>query len=362
MPRVPLPDVGVTSIRETCTASSEDITPRSSLLRTHASIPCRSPLLRLLASFAESSQVATSPAATGILPTLSLRILPQMPEPMPRRFAECICLVLPQHSSAFPIIRLGRLPASFREHDFPRVGFRGCSYFVMFRPPSLLASQIVPTAASSPAGQPRLFTSEQNVRRYLRTHRTCYPPDSRQLAERELSSRKIRSLVGCYRMMPPFPWSPLSSVQRVFPINAGRSVDQTVRLTVVYEGISHRAVGIRPSCTSLPVASYPPFRVGGLMHHRSSGLNRFTPGGPHSGPDYSVLGHRRLIGPCAPLAGTSRLHRTAVYTRCPRCASKLQRLGDPRVVPCFRWLSSIDMSPSETAGSSSAACTQFLRR
>src|ERR1700730_13829436 len=105
-----------------------------------------------------------APAATGIFPTLSLRILPQMPEPMPRRFAECVCLVLPQHSSAFPIIRLGRLPASFREHDFPRVGFRGCSYFVMFRPPSLLASQIVPTAASSPAGQPRLF---------LHPSRTC---------------------------------------------------------------------------------------------------------------------------------------------------------------------------------------------
>ena len=50
-----------------------------------------------------------APAATGILPTLSLRILPQMPEPIPRRFAECVCLVLPQHSSAFPIIRLGQL-------------------------------------------------------------------------------------------------------------------------------------------------------------------------------------------------------------------------------------------------------------
>jgi hypothetical protein len=104
-----------------------------------------------------------APAATGILPTLFLRILPQMPEPIPRRFAECVCLVLPQHSSAFPIIRLGQLPASFREHDFPRVGFRGCSYFIMFRPPSLLAPQIVPTAASSPAGPPRL----------LRPSRTC---------------------------------------------------------------------------------------------------------------------------------------------------------------------------------------------
>ena len=46
VPRVPLPDVGVTSIRETCTVSSEDITPRSSLLQTHSSIPCGSPLLR----------------------------------------------------------------------------------------------------------------------------------------------------------------------------------------------------------------------------------------------------------------------------------------------------------------------------
>src|SRR5215471_10276550 len=39
--------------------------------------------------------------------------------------------------------------------------------------------------------------SEPNVRRYLRTHRICYPPDYRQLAERGLSPRKTRSFVGC---------------------------------------------------------------------------------------------------------------------------------------------------------------------
>jgi len=38
-----------------------NITPRSSLLRTHAPIPWSSPRLRLLASFVESSQVGTSP-------------------------------------------------------------------------------------------------------------------------------------------------------------------------------------------------------------------------------------------------------------------------------------------------------------
>jgi hypothetical protein len=36
------------------------------------------------------------------------------------------------------------------------------------------------------------------------------------------------------------------------------------------------------------------------------------------------------------------------------------RLGDPRVVPCFRWLFLVGMSPSETPGSRSAATTQFF--
>jgi hypothetical protein len=60
-------------------------------------------------------------------------------------------------------------------------------------------------------------TSEQNVRRCLRTHRTCYPPDYRQLAERGLSPRKTRSLVGCSRMMPTFPLPPLKFRTAGFP-------------------------------------------------------------------------------------------------------------------------------------------------
>jgi hypothetical protein len=209
VPRVPLPDVGVTFIRETCTS------PPGTLLPVLSSYGLIRQSLVALPYFGVSPRswslcrLLPVPAATGTFPMLSLRIFPWMPEPMPRRSAECICLVLPQPASAFPIIRLGRLPACLREYDFPRVGFRGCSYFVMFRPPSLLASQIVPTAASFLAGQPRLFTSKQNVCRYLHTHRTCYPPDYRQLAERGLSPRKIRSLIGCSRMMPTFPLPPL---------------------------------------------------------------------------------------------------------------------------------------------------------
>jgi len=46
----------------------------------------------------------------------------------------------------------------------------------------------------------------------------------------------------------------------------------------------------------------------------------------------------------------------------PSLCATPQRLGDPRVVPCFRWLFSVGMSPSETPGSRSVAYTQFLHR
>ena len=129
-------------------------------------------------------------AATRIFPTLFLRICPVMPEPIPRR--------VPLSAFAWFFLSVFGLPHKedwigfplrFREHDFPRAWFRGCSYFVMFKPHSLLASQIAPTAASCPRRAAEAFTSEQNVRRYLRTHRTCYPPDYRQLAGRGLSPR-----------------------------------------------------------------------------------------------------------------------------------------------------------------------------
>lgn len=47
--------------------------------------------------------------------------------------------------------------------------FRGCRHFFMFRPPSLLVSQVVPTAAQRAAGQPRL----------LNPGRTCFVASAR---------------------------------------------------------------------------------------------------------------------------------------------------------------------------------------
>ena len=155
-------------------------------------------------------QVATSPCCHLDLPDVILRIFPEMPEPMPRRSAECICLVLPQPSSAFLIIRLSQLPAFLPRTRLSTGRLTRLHLFRYVTPPSLLASQIVPTAASFLAGQPRL----------LPPSRTCVVTFARighairlttgNCRSEDLSPRKIRSLVGCSRMMPTSPPPPLS--------------------------------------------------------------------------------------------------------------------------------------------------------
>src|SRR5215471_17006502 len=69
VPRVPLPDIGVTFIREACIASCEDITPRSWLLRTHAPIPLGSPLLQPRPRARSLCRLLPAPAAGGTIPT-----------------------------------------------------------------------------------------------------------------------------------------------------------------------------------------------------------------------------------------------------------------------------------------------------
>src|SRR5262250_1237463 len=82
-------------------------------------------------------------------------------------------------SSAFPKRRFGRLLASFRERDFPRACYRGCSYFFMFRPHSLLASQIAPTAAREPQGSRGL---------YIRAERASLPSHASDMLSARLQA------------------------------------------------------------------------------------------------------------------------------------------------------------------------------
>ena len=127
---------------------SEDITPPSSLIRTHAPIPFGSPLLQHLPRWRSLCRLLPAPAAIGIFPTLSLRIFPRMPGPLPRRahrvhipVSSSMVIGLPQQGcgSASPLLSANTI--------FHGAYFRGCRHSLMFKPPSLLTSQIVPTPA-----------------------------------------------------------------------------------------------------------------------------------------------------------------------------------------------------------------------
>jgi hypothetical protein len=72
--------------------------------------------------------------------------------PYPGGSTKCFYLFLPLWHRPSPKKETGRLPQFLANTTFHEAGFRGCRYFFMFRPPSLLVSQIVPTAAVLPQG------------------------------------------------------------------------------------------------------------------------------------------------------------------------------------------------------------------
>ena len=152
-----MPNSGITSVGETWSVSWEGITPPSSLILAHVPLPLVSLLLRQLASFEESLQVVSSPCCPRELPD----VISESPSldagsrtPAVHRVLSPVSSTV---SSAFPKQRVGRLPASIPRTTSRRTAFRGCRYSVMFRPPSLLTPQIVPTAAIPAAGQPGLL-------------------------------------------------------------------------------------------------------------------------------------------------------------------------------------------------------------
>jgi len=82
------------------------------------------------------------------------------------------------------------------------------------------------------------------------------------------------------------------------------------------------------------------------------------PRGPRSGLGYIVPVHLRLL---RPHPSHSQTHPDFTAVRFIRDAfAVLVRLGDPRLVPCFRCSFLVDMPPSTTPGSPSAAFAQFF--
>jgi hypothetical protein len=165
VPRVPSPRAGVTPHGgDAASVSSEDVTPPSSLLRTHSPVAAASPLLRFLASLKESSQVVTSPCC---------------PLDLPDVISENLSLDAGSHTPAVPPRALacffrgviGRLPAncplettSCGTADFGAADISLCSGLQF-----CVAPQVVPTAARTTAGQPGL----------LRLGRTCFVASAR---------------------------------------------------------------------------------------------------------------------------------------------------------------------------------------
>ena len=100
----------------------------------------------------------SAPAANRSFSTLSCEFFLGCLSPYPGGFAECICLVLPQRRRPSPNEKWGRLPASVpwtRLFTDPYFVASAISLGSGLR--VLLASPVVPSAASSLAGQPRLL-------------------------------------------------------------------------------------------------------------------------------------------------------------------------------------------------------------
>jgi hypothetical protein len=161
------------------------------------------------------------------------------------------------------------------------------------------------------------------------------------------------------RMMLTFPSLSLKFRKAGFPRygfkagRSGRAFPTTRELCVDRFASTLRAPRFRVSA---------PLGVGGhnaLEHLRASGYCRSTPGA--LAPVRVMLSRSILtyLAPSAPLAGTSRLHRMAAYTRCLRCAYSHM----PRRPTTGSELSSMffhNMSPSSTTGNPSAVLTQYF--
>ncbi len=173
MPRAPLPSIGITLAGGCKIHPCEDVTPRSSLLRTHSPIPFGSSCLRLLASYKKSSQVATSPCCQ--------RDLPDVISANPSSDAWSLATAVPRSAYTCFFLRVIGLPhevSGSASRESPRIRLLAVSIFdaadiplcsglrVCSSPRSFLPLQMFRRAAET-------FTSGLNVLRCLCTHRIC---------------------------------------------------------------------------------------------------------------------------------------------------------------------------------------------
>src|SRR3954467_9688128 len=175
--------------------------------------------------------------------------------------------------------------------------------------------------------------------------------------QRHHQSGRIEARTGL-RMMPTFPRSPLSFRTAGFPqygwkagLSGGAFPDRQ-RLKPA-PGMRLLTAGLPSPFVHLRVGAVVPY-CAGPPTGRCTALEGGSPSAPGALARVRVMLSRSVLAepaPSAPLAGTSRLHRRAAYTRCLRCAGAPRRpaSGSGLSLP-FR----PDMPSSLTPGSSSS--------
>ncbi len=127
-------------------ATSEDVTPPSLLVRAHApdQIP---PAVFDLTITTGLCRLSSVPAGKWSFPTLSLQSLRRCLDPYPAVSSWCTCSLLPRGQR--PHLRRHRFgtPKIFPAMQLQQgIYSRGCSHFIMFRLPRSLDPQVAPTA------------------------------------------------------------------------------------------------------------------------------------------------------------------------------------------------------------------------
>src|SRR3984957_7243 len=132
-----------------------------------------------------------------------------MLDPVPRRYTVCSHLFLPRCHRPSPREEWVRFPRLVpRITTSRRSVFRGCRYSLMFRPPSLLSPQIVPTAAILLQGS-RGF--------YVRAYRALLPPHAPDMLTVRI---QVIDGTGTFTLSDSQPCRLLTSLHRSYPASA----------------------------------------------------------------------------------------------------------------------------------------------
>lgn len=146
--------------------------PSLLLLRPH--VPALSPPPDFAFTLVSRSlQLGPPTAGSQDLPDV-ISANPSMDAWTPTPADSVVLLPVSSHqASAFPSLAQGRLLPPPEKRFLLGVPFRGCSHSVMFRPPSLLATQVAPTDMTRCHMAAVTFTSEHRVACYLTSRRIC---------------------------------------------------------------------------------------------------------------------------------------------------------------------------------------------